>query len=62
MTVQQGLELGYSTYDCDAGYDWEDNFALVFGLGMTPNTGQRGPPKHRSALGQDGPYRKGRGV
>lgn len=43
-TTWQGLELGYSTYNCDAGYDWEDNFALMLGLGMTANTRQGVPP------------------
>lgn len=57
-TVRQGLDLGPSTHNCDAGYDPEDNFALVFGLGMTPNIKQRRPPRHRSAPEQDSPYRR----
>ena len=41
-TIQsQGIDLAGCTHNCDGAYDWEDNFALLFSINVTPNIRQR---------------------
>ena len=54
---EQGLDMGPSTHSCDAAYDSEEIFVLLFDYGLTPNIKQRSPGKNPEKSKEEIPNR-----